>query len=160
MYYDLLSKNKQTRKLLENYYGSYIKKLDEMVLNSPDEFKKVENILFESVQDRNELNPYFVIEFNRDMGEVENYFDRRSFHEDDLSLFDMISSNQERMQKVTCSSVSDTSSAVGNSPQLPTVFALLHPLDEVSPVLAKRGKSDARNCDVSLCAGSFHHHKA
>jgi hypothetical protein len=42
----------------------------------------------------------------------------------------------ETRRKVTCSSASDTHS----SPQLPTVFALLHPLDEVSPVLAKHGK--------------------
>jgi anaphase-promoting complex subunit 1 len=48
----------------------------------------------------------------------------------------------ETTRKVTYSSVSDTHSTVGNYPQLPTVFALLHPLDEVSPVLAKHGKCE------------------
>jgi hypothetical protein len=48
----------------------------------------------------------------------------------------------ETTRKVTCSSESDMQSTVGSFPQLPTVFALLHPLDEVSPVLAKHGKCD------------------
>jgi hypothetical protein len=50
--------------------------------------------------------------------------------------------------KVGCSSVSDMHSTLGNFLQLPTVFALLHPLDEVSPVLAKHGMYDAWNYHV------------
>lgn len=54
----------------------------------------------------------------------------------------------EMTSKVGCSSVSGMHSTLGNSSQLPTVFALLHPLDEVSPVLAKHGMFDAWKCDV------------
>ncbi|KDR08910.1 hypothetical protein L798_00564, partial [Zootermopsis nevadensis] len=41
--------------------------------------------------------------------------------------------------KVGCNSMFDMHSSFGNSLQLPTVFALLHPMDDVSPVLAKHG---------------------
>ena len=51
-------------------------------------------------------------------------------------------------QKVSSNSVSDAHSSVGNVPQLPIVFALLHPLDEVSPVLAKHGKYNAWRYDT------------
>jgi anaphase-promoting complex subunit 1 len=46
-------------------------------------------------------------------------------------------------QKVSSNSVSDVHSSVGHVPKLPIVFALLHPLDEVSPVLSKHGRYNA-----------------
>lgn len=50
--------------------------------------------------------------------------------------------------KVGCSSESDMHSTMESCPLLPTVFALLHPLDEVSPVLAKHGKCVVWKCDI------------
>ncbi len=100
MYFNLLSRNKQTDELLKKYYGNYYETLKNLIDRQSKEFFEIENSLYETVQDRNELNPYYVIEFNRDMGLIENYFPRVSFHEDEINLFDLLSSKDKREKKI------------------------------------------------------------
>lgn len=57
--------------------------------------------------------------------------------------------------KVGCNSLFDMHSSFGNSLQLPTVFALLHPMDDVSPVLAKHGTCDTWSFLISCYVQVF-----
>ena len=100
MQYDLQKRNETTKKLIERYYTKEtIDRLEEIIKNSPKEFKEIENILFEAVQDREELNPYYIMEFNRDMGRVSNYFPRRSLHENEINLFDTLTTTEKEKNK-------------------------------------------------------------
>jgi hypothetical protein len=85
----LWMKNKRTAELIKKHYASDIEQIEKAVENMTREQKEVADILYNSVQDRNELNPYYVQVFNRDMGMQDNYFPRVSFHEQDTDLFSL-----------------------------------------------------------------------
>ena len=124
MYYDLLKRNKETKKDLEKYYSGDIETLENLLKQQPKEFFEVEQILFDSVQDWEELNPYYVAEFNRDLGRVDNYFDRRSFHEEDISIFDMLTTTDK--EKTITAVQSRTKNAIPNLDYNPLFLALRH----------------------------------
>ena len=124
MYCDLLKRNEETKKNLEKYYVKDIELLEELLSKQDKEFFEIEQILFDSVQDWEELNPYYVAEFNRDLGRVDNYFDRRSFHEEDISIFDMLTTNDK--EKTITAVQSRTRNAIPNLDYNPLFLALRH----------------------------------
>lgn len=126
MYYYLQSKNKATNKLINDYYGTkQIETLNNLLKQQPKEFFAIAEAIFDGVQDRDELNVYYVMEFNKDMGEIDNYFPRVSFHQDDINIFDMLSNNQDRYQKITA--IENRSfNAIPNLNNNPLLLALRH----------------------------------
>lgn len=105
MYYYLQSKNKQTNKLINDYYGKkQVETLNKLLKKQNETFFEIADILFKSVQDWDELNVYYVLEFNNDMGQVDNYFPRVSFHTEESNIFDMLTANNyinNRDKKIT-----------------------------------------------------------
>ena len=126
MYYYLQSKNKATNKLINDYYGNkQIETLNNILKQQDSTFFNIAEAIFDSVQDRDELNVYYVMEFNKDMGEIDNYFPRVSFHQDDTNIFDMLSNNQDRYQKITA--IENRSiNAIPNLNNNPLLLALRH----------------------------------
>ncbi|MDR0423211.1 MAG: hypothetical protein LBH46_01330 [Rickettsiales bacterium] len=125
IYIQLQLRNPETAKSIKKYYAndmaeirSYIgysneeiekmsedQKIDrefngENVSNTMDpQLLKIADILFESTQDWEELNPYYIIEYNTDLGRVDNYFPRSSYHTTAFSAFNH--NIQERDKTIT-----------------------------------------------------------
>jgi hypothetical protein len=101
MLYDLWSRNTQTKILMDRYYIKDIAKIKSLALNQSPIAKDFANILFANVQDREELNPYFVMVYGQDMGLQENYFPRKSFHEEVNNIFSLEMTSEERKKTIS-----------------------------------------------------------
>lgn len=128
MYYYLQSKNKETAALINRYYGEkQVEALNELLQQQTKDFYAMADTIYKSVQDRDELNVYYVLEFNKDMGQIENYFPRVSFHQDETSIFDMLTLNNNRNNQLKVSAVESRSKdAIPNLNNNPILLALKH----------------------------------
>jgi hypothetical protein len=86
---ELQRRNPQTAELIKKYYKDDMNTIDELLQNLPEEALTMADLLFETAQDRDRLTPYYVMVFNRDMGEVENYFPRTSYHDEIPDFFNL-----------------------------------------------------------------------
>ncbi len=95
----LWMKNKKTNLNMMRYFKEDYKKLKGAVDLMTEEQEKVAKLLFDSVQDREQLNPYYIAIFNKNMGQVENYFPRVSIHDinNDIFKLDMTSDDREQV---------------------------------------------------------------
>lgn len=106
MYYYLQSKNKETAALINRYYGEkQVEALNELLQQQTKDFYAMADTIYKSVQDRDELNVYYVLEFNKDIVQIENYFPRVSFHQDETNIFDMLTLNNNRNNQLKISAV-------------------------------------------------------
>jgi hypothetical protein len=121
IYIDLIMRNKQTNKNMQKYYDLSV--IKEHIDKLTPEQKKLEDVLFDSVQDWEELNPYFVMIFNRDLGTTDNYFPRVSYHSPVYSLFNY---NIEDKNKQISAIKSRDINAVPKLDTNPVVLAVRH----------------------------------
>jgi hypothetical protein len=82
-------KNPQTAKVIGYRYANDMARINELLDSMTEEQLKIADLLAETVQDRDRLNPYYVLVFDRDMGNVENYFPRTSYSHDMPDFFNL-----------------------------------------------------------------------